>query len=205
MNIQVVLPSRGLIYARTMVGLLDNIDKENINIVYEKKMPDCFNIGIRKALDSGADYIWMVEEDNELPEGILNALLEEARQGHKIITMDYTVGGGNSHIYKIDGEPAWCGIGCTLIKREVFEAIEEPWFEVDKHLNFKDSGFEILELPEETVGNKFGGHDSLFFYMKARPKGFKIKVLEGWHGDHYRCEEVPKLEINNGNYNIYSL
>ena len=64
---------------------------------------------------------------------------------------------------------------------------------------------EALALPvKEIVGKKFGGHDSLFFYTKARPLGYDIKVLDG-HLGHFRCKEVPKRELNNGHYNIYSL
>ena len=204
MLIKAVLPTRGLIYAKTVKGLLKNISGKDIIIVDSLPMPDCFNVGIKTALDQGADYIWMVEEDNEIAPKILEKMLKEAKKGSKIITVDYTVGGNNSHIYKIDGENAWCGLGCTLIAREVFESISEPWFEVDKHLNFSDNGFTIKEISKEVVGNKFGGHDSLFFYTKAKPLGYKIKVIDG-HFEHYRCKEVPKRELNNGHYNIYSL
>ena len=203
MIIKAVLPTRGLIYAKTIQGLLENIHPQNIVISSGLPMPNCFNDGIRSALDLGADYIWMVEEDNELPRGVLSELLRVAEQGNPIVTMDYTVGGGNSHVYKIDGKIAWCGLGCTLINRKVFDSIPEPWFEVDKHLDFKGDDFELRDIPKENVGKSWGGHDSLFFYIKA--KQFPITVLEGWHGEHYRCEEMPKIEKNNGHYKIYSL
>jgi len=201
--VKAVLPTRGLIYAKTISSLLKNINQRDIIFSIGLPMPNCFNDGVRIALDNGADYIWMVEEDNELPDGVLKELLRVAEKGNPIVTMDYTVGAGKSHVYEIDGKPAWCGIGCTLIKREVFENIPEPWFEVDKNLNFVDDGFKIVQIPKENVGKKFGGHDSLFFYIKA--KQYPITVLEGWHGDHYRCKEMPKREMNNGSYSIYTL
>lgn len=204
MKVKAVLPTRGLIYAKTIKGLLENISGNDIIITDSLPMPDCFNVGVQRALDEGADYIWMVEEDNGLPGGTLDLLLEEANKGEKIVTANYTVGGGNSHIYRINGKPAWCGIGCTLIAREVFENVPKPWFEVKRHLNFSENGFSIRAVPEEVVGNKFGGHDSLFFYMKTRPLGYKIKVIDE-HLEHYRCKEVPKRELNNGHYSIYSL
>lgn len=202
--IKAVLPTRGLVYAETMRGLLTNINGEDIIFVIGEQMPDCFNLGIRKALDQGADYIWMVEEDNEIPEGTLSLMLSEMGRGSKIVTLDYPCAGG-SHIYYIDDEPVWCGIGCTLIHRSVFEAIQEPWFETKRNMVVRDDGFEIVDIPDEVVDNKWGGHDSLFFYHKARPLGFKIKVLEGRSGKHFRCKEIPKLEKNNGKYTIYSL
>jgi len=203
MKIKAVLPTRGLIYAETIKGLLTNISSDNIIIVSGLSMPDCFNVGVQTAIDQGADYIWMVEEDNEFPEGILETMLKEIEKGEKIVTADYTCGFG-SHINRINGEPAWCGVGCTLIAKEVFENIPKPWFEVSKHLNFSDNGFTIKEIPSEVVGNKYGGHDSLFFYTKAKPLGYKIKVIDG-HFKHFRCKEVPKRELNNGQYSIYSL
>lgn len=201
MNIQAVLPTRGLIYAQTIQGLLENIGQENINIIIGKPMPDCFNQGVKQALSKGADYIWFVEEDNGLPRGTLDRMLA---QKEKIVTIDYTVGGNNSHIYKQGPKILWCGLGCTLIAREVFENIPEPWFEVNKHLNFNGDGFDIVKIPDEVVGNKWAGHDALFFYTKTRPLGYTIKQIDG-HIDHYRCKEVPKRELNNGQYSIYSL
>lgn len=203
MIVKAVLPTRGLIYAKTVQGLLENINQQHLVITSDLPMPDCFNSGVRFALDLGADYVWMVEEDNELPRGVLKEMLRIAEQGNPIVTMDYNVAGKNSHIYRKDGKVAWCGLGCTLINRKVFDSIPEPWFEVDKHLNFKDDGFEIVKVPEKNVDKSWGGHDALFFYTKA--KDFPITVLEGWKGEHYRCKEVPKLEKNKGNYNIYSL
>jgi hypothetical protein len=200
MHIEAVLPTRGLIYANTVVGLLDNISGDNITIITGKPMPDCFNEGIKTALSKGADYIWMVEEDNGLPRGILGKLVDKKAY---IATADYNVG-KQSHINRQGDDILWCGVGNTLIKREVFEKIPEPWFEVDKHLNITDQGYELVDIPTDTVGQKWGGHDAIFFYTKARPLGYKIEVIDG-HYDHYRCEQVPKRELNNGQYNIYSL
>jgi hypothetical protein len=205
MHIEAVLPSRGLLYAQTVVGLLANISPDNLTITIGEPMPKCFNDGVLQALEKGADYIWMVEEDNEFPEGILERMVELAQEGHKIITADYTIGGGQSHIYKDKSDDIlWCGVGCTLIAREVFERIPAPWFEVDRHLNYDGDHFRINPIPKETVGNKYGGHDALFFYTKAKPLGYKITVLPG-HYQHFRCKEVPKRELNNGQYTIYSL
>jgi hypothetical protein len=203
MNVHAVLPTRGLIYAQTIKGIINNISTEHLTIIAGRPMPDCFNDAVHAGLDSGADYIWFIEEDNEIPDGVLQALLDLDAD---IATMHYRVGGGNSHIYKRGEEILWCGLGCTLFKRKVFEAIQEPWFECDKHLNFgSGTDMKIVNIPPETVGQKWGGHDSYFFYSKTRPKGFVIRQLAGWEGKHFRTKEIPKRELNNGYYTITSL
>lgn len=205
MKVRAVLPTRGLIYARTIAGLLSNketyFDPSETVIVSEKPMPDCFNDGVAEALlDEEVTHIWMIEEDNELPEGVLRALIT---QDKPIVTVDYPVAKGVSHIHRGDkGEILWCGVGNTLIRREVFEKIMYPWFEVDKLMDFKTGGFS--QLPDHKVSESFGGHDVLFF-TKARNNGFPLSSLAGWKGQHFRASEIEKKETNNGYYTISSL
>jgi hypothetical protein len=197
-----VVPTRGLVYAKTMQGFLTNVYENNAEplIVDEKPMPDCFNSGVEQALERGAEYIWFLEEDNEAPPGVLKEML---RLQKPIVTLDYNVGGGVSHIHRDEGgKPLWCGLGCTLIRREVFERIEKPWFEVHRHFN--QDGKEII-IPKEVLGKKYGGHDVLFFNVKCREAGFDITVLEGKKGQHYRAKEIEKREMNNGMYTITTI
>lgn len=200
MNVYTAIPTRGLVHAKTVESVLANTT--DIHFVIGKPMPDCFNSIVQAGLEAEADYIWFVEEDNECPKGVLEALLSLDAD---IATLPYTVGGNHSHIYKRDNEILWCGLGCTLIKTDVFRALPAPWFEVNKHLNFDGDGFKVLELPPERVPGAWGGHDSYFFYCRTRPLGFKIKELTGWHGAHYRVKELPKLETNVGMYTITEL
>lgn len=194
-----VLPTRGLIFARTISGILDNIEVENLGIVSEEPMPDCFNHGVAWALENGAEYVWMVEEDNELPTGVLEAMVKLKKD---IVTMDYPVAKGASHIKRDkDGTPLYCGVGCTLIHRRVFQAVGAPWFET--HILYDQNGNEQL-VPGERLPRSWGGHDVRFF-KKAREKGFEITVLEGFKGEHYRALEIPKRELNHGFYTVQSL
>lgn len=201
-KIACVLPTRGLIYARTIRGVLRNLvgSSGDLIIIDGLPMPDCFNNGIEQAIDSGADYIWMVEEDNGCPDQVLNKMLKEDKD---IITIEYGVAGGASHVQRdAGGELIWCGIGCTLIKREVFESVPKPWFRVDMKRDHATG--EWSKWPDHQIPKKFGGHD-VWFFTQARQLGFKIDILADVKGSHFRAKELPKREMNHGTYTIYSL
>lgn len=196
-KIACILPSRGLIYARTVKGLFENARDYHFDLYVSDNLPipDCFNFNLKTAFANGSEYVWMVEEDNELPDNILYKLLKEDKD---IVTLDYNVGKGVSHIQQGEGkENLWCGIGCTLIKKKVFDKLEYPWFRVDKQLMLNTGEWVDKE-------SKFGGHD-VWFFTQARKAGFEINVLKDIKGQHYRAKELPKRENNNGLYTIYSL
>lgn len=198
-------PTRGLIYAETVKGIKDNLDptEDDWLILSGLSMPDCFNTAVREFLKTSHHYLWFVEEDNEAPPGCLNQMLSEALQGHKIVTVDYSVGKGVSHIHKDkNGNPLWCGIGNTLIDREVLENLSDPWFRVDLQMNLDTS--EFIKIPENAVKRGFGGHDVYFFTM-ARQQGYNIRVLPGIVGKHFRATQIDKRETNNGCYTIESI
>jgi hypothetical protein len=87
----------------------------------------------------------------------------------------------------------WCGLGCTLVKREVFEKLEYPYFRSDKALLLNDwPEIKWIEAGEQA----YGGHD-IYFGIKAREKGFKIIKVEG-EARHLKLESLGRPEINKG-------
>lgn len=198
-----VLPTRGLVYAKTMQGFIDNAQDcdAGITMPIGFPLPEGHNQGVKEALFLGATHIWFLEEDNEAPRGVLRKMFE---MNEDIVVLDYNVGGGVSHIKRDEkGEVMWAGVGCALIKVEVFEKIAYPWFECNHVYNEK--GEEIGTIPVENLGKKYGGHDVHFFHKKCKEAGFKVTVLPEIKGDHYRAAEIEKRELNNGAYTITSL
>ena len=197
MKIAVLLPSRGLVFLETIRSLFENLKdyKWELIPISGLPIPEAQNEAVKRAL-RGLDndiFLW-IEEDMIVPEGMVKKMLEMNKE---VVCVDYPVAGGWSTIKKVNGEIQHCGLGCTLIKRKVFETIPEPWFETNKSIRAETG--EILDIPM-----KYGGHD-IYFGLKLKKYGFKIHQLEGVECEHLRCSDLNRRENNNGVYGIYKL
>lgn len=192
--IGVVLPSRGLVFAEVIESLLDNLKGYDYK-VYQAiglRIPDCENIPVQKALDEGCSHIWLVEDDTVPPSDALASLL--VAEGD-IAAIDYGVNGwGCIARDKINGEVLWCGLGCTLVKRHVFESLEKPYFRDDMQLRLNDMTW--IPAPQ----NRYGGQD-IWFCSHARGKGFKIVQVQG-ECKHLKLDSLGVPEENNGAHKI---
>lgn len=194
MKIGVVLPSRGMIFTEVMDSLLKELNGYDYKIYmsWAKHIPDSHNNLTLEALNGGADYILFIEEDVIIPQGSLEKMIGVG----DIVAVDYGVN-GYSCITTYQGENMWCGVGCTLVKREVFEALEYPYFRSDKALLLND----WPEIKWINAGEQaYGGHD-IYFCIKAREKGFKIIKAEG-EARHLRLNSLGRPEINKGLHQI---
>ena len=192
MKIAVVLPTRGLIFTEVMVALLRELKgyEYSIFMSWDRVIPDSHNELTKEALL--ADYILFLEEDVVMPEGSLEKMIGKG----DIVALDYGVQGW-SCITTFQGENMWCGLGCTLVKREVFEKLEYPYFRSDKALLLNDwPEIKWIEAGEQA----YGGHD-IYFGIKAREKGFKIIKAEG-EARHLKLESLGRPEINKGLHQI---
>ena len=159
-------------------------------------IPDGHNTLTKQALSDGIDLLWFVEEDTVPLAGALEKLLAVNAD---IACIDYGVSGWGCVTRNTEGEILWCGLGCTLVKRAVLEALEKPWFRVDKVLRLNDWTWQ--DLPEEYIENRnYGGLD-IWFGMKAREKGFKIVQVEG-ECDHLQLKALGERGKNNGLHEI---
>lgn len=152
--------------------------------------PDGMEVGearneiVRNALRDGADYIFFIDYDVVPPP---NALV-------RLRSLDADIAAGVYHLKQIPSYPlifveGWpggfedykacdlvkadgVGMGCTLIKTDVFRAMEEPWFKtVPGH---SDDMKDIL--PHMT--------EDIYFCRKAQDLGYEITVDTGVQCGH---------------------
>lgn len=177
MKIAVILPSRGLIFSQTADEILQNLKGIPYKFFFShrKPIPECFESPTEKALlDPEITHIWFVEDDMILPPNGLQLLLDADANA---VTCDYPVtkDGRGSVFYDQGGNVVFCGTGCLLVKREVFNGLKKPYF-TDKvrwtMLNYGES----IKLTGIYGDVGYGTHD-ITFCIKLWNNGVIIKVF----------------------------
>lgn len=160
-------------------------------MTHNRPIPDCFNILTKAALSWGAEAVWFVEEDMNLPPGILKELL--AVEDADIVAADYPISTDHS-TYQIDvnGKIMFCACGCTLIRRRVFEAMEEPYWRAN--IGYLVPEWQEIVYPEKNIGY---GRQDVDFGIRANKLGFRIKMLEKTVG-HYKIKKLSTSKNNHG-------
>lgn len=130
------------------------------------------NIAARQGLDNGCTHILFVDDDMILPPDTLLRLLSHDKDvvtglylmrdyPHYPVIFDKVFEGGmNKYVFLEDHVEGLlpitnCGLGCVLIKTEVFRKLEEPW----------------VRLGEI---QKDGWCDDIGFFNRVREAGFEL-------------------------------
>lgn len=200
--IAVLLCTRGLIFGETIKSLGKNLTGMNhlpIIPIIGLPIPDAQNEAVRQALKTKADLFLFIEEDMVIPpETVINMVGEDK----DIVAVNYPVDGGWGTVQRRGKEIIFCGIGCTLFKRHVFEKMKDPWFDTSHSLRIisqKPYKYEVTDIPY-----KYGGLDN-YFCHKARELGFKIHQLMDVEAKHLRLIKNDSRKYNKGTQEIEPL
>lgn len=183
MKIGICLPLgksvEGKFFSNFIDVLMDNVQKYEIDIFTQV---DVYidrgrNELAKKAILNKCDYVWFIDSDHILPKGTLNRLLKIIKDKNaSVVSALYFTRtnpnlpvirkieeGGFEQIFEYQGiiEVDGVGMGCCLIKTEIFKGLEYPYFD------------SIYEKKGDLVS--YIGED-LFFCRTLRNKGIKIYV-----------------------------
>lgn len=215
-KIIVLQPTRGLLFTKAQQALEEEFMINNIPMLVlrtdNKPIPDCRNILATEALKhpyNAEAFLWL-DDDVIIPEGGLNAMMEGLKKAD-ISFIDYPMhytgqkwGNMGTATYDdwLPGQDwkdkpiAWAGLGCTLVKREVFEKLQTPYFvKTQKTFERDDNGHITIHDDEHKFG---GGGEDVYFFLKAKEAGFTIKSIDMTAG-HARIIRVVR-SLDEGKY-----
>lgn len=223
--IAICLPSRGLVFSRTVDCVIQGMQELNglgvatsYHSSHDLPIPDAHNFCVTEALKTPASKILFMEEDNFMFPDTFKALC--LQEEFDVCTLQYNDKNGSPHgivHYNEAGEVLWGGLGSTIVSRKVFESLGSPFFRTD-HLykntkkHFKDGKYvteyeevEPRQVYNEATGKfeekrdnyKYGGLD-IDFYTRVRKNGFSIGVLQNHKGHHFELVQLGEKQINNG-------
>jgi len=179
-KVAVIIPSRGLMHSRTAEEIVKNTQGVPHQKFFAHKLPipECFEWPLRKALkDPEFTHIWFVEDDMMLPHNILREMLNAITTD--VLTCDYPAAkDGRGVVFKAkDGQVVFGGLGCTLVKRKIFDKLEAPYFRTDVKWRPANLGTSILLTAGEgePKPDEYGMQD-VNFYMKLRQAGATFEV-----------------------------
>lgn len=203
-RIGTLIPTRGLIFTETLNAVLQENARNNqypvILTTKDLPIPDCRNELVKAGLEHPANFthFLLIDDDVVIPAGGLKTMLEFDVD---IAVIDYPMHyargkwknmGTACYDNWLPGEDwkgkplAWAGLGCALIRREVFEKMEAPYFREMSKRFVRDKKGKIKFVGE--MENKSGGGEDVYFFLQAKKKGFSIKKAEHLVAKHLRIE-----------------
>lgn len=202
-KVAIILPSRGLIFSRTAEEILTNAKeiKHQFFFSHRKPLPDCFETPTNRALlDETVTHLLFVEDDMIIPPHTFLTMLQADKE---VVTYDYPVlkTGQGSVFNDASGKPVFCGTGCLLVKRQVFDKIDAPYFATDIAWTVLNYGKALKFIAHKgSNAAKYGGHD-VNFCMKLNKARIPITVLDGVLGQR-KLLNLGKTGSNDGAHNI---
>ncbi|HUV09937.1 MAG TPA: hypothetical protein VMX12_03095 [Acidimicrobiia bacterium] len=206
MRYAVATPSRGTVHSRTIEAVLANVAEVDgfagWVFTHDQPIPDCDELAAERALATGADLVWFVEEDVIPPAGALRASIRVLEE-FDVAGVDYPVGAPSEAwgcMVRRGDEILWCGLGATLVPRYVFERLARPWFSTDtRYLRVRG---EWEPHPARRSNAERYGQQDIYFSMQLRAAGMRIGAVPGMTAGHAKVERYGGQGTNVGWHTI---
>lgn len=178
-KIAVILPSRGLLFAKTFKEILENCKpyRHEIFFAHKQPIPDCFNEPVAKALKKKFTHVWFVEEDMVIPPDTLTKLLEADQE---MIACDYPLLETPSCTVHRDpnGKAYFTGTGCLLVKYEILKQMKQPIFRSDIQWQINAKEDRLYLTPTLINGKEVYGYHDVTFGIKRYIQGKPITISD---------------------------
>ncbi len=201
-RIAVILPSRGLVYSKTVEELYEALEGLDFKIFWShgRPIPDCFEIPTEEALnDPTFTHLLVIEEDMIIPkDGIKNMLKADIHA----IAYDYPVTGakGGTVLYDTEDTAYFTGCGILLVKMEYIRMMKKPIWRTDIAWNMTHRPGYVEFNIEDRRKADYGQQDIAFglrFYINKMP----IHVMKQTTGQR-KLEKRGDGFTNDGTHTI---
>lgn len=204
MKIGVVLPSRGLVFSKTMESVFNNTKGKDwqLYMAHDLPIPDCFNIPLKLSLKDGCKLIWFVEEDMYIPPDTLDKMLALFAAGEKVISSNYADRRTGKSFVELDnnGEVLYAGMGCLLVDAEILKKMAPDYLQTCVFWIKTGGGEKWLE-PHPEIKNTGYGTQDIWLNWKIRELGYKIALVDSKIG-HLQLVEKSPDNTNTGQHKI---
>lgn len=204
-KLAVVVPSRGLMFSKTLEELLGELKGYNYKIFWAhgKSLPACFNDPTEEALrDPEVFAVLYCEDDMIIPKGILNKMFAVK---YPVVALDYPFrqNGDATTLHDPKGMAFWTGTGFMLVAREVLENIEKPIWQTGRTFDPFIDKDTIHFWPRKLDKIYYGLHD-LNFGLVLYSAGMPIYPMSETAGQR-KLVSLGKPNSNNGRHTIEEL
>jgi len=152
-------------------------------ITHDLPIPDSHERVCKMAFESGADYIWLVEEDVVPCHNAIQLMLDKMSEQNALNVVgafiDYPISYNptyNCAKLTTSGTLVWCGTGCLLLKRTALESLARPWFENTNHVEINVNG-ETVSTRSFPKQYDYGGQD-INFTLRLYQSGLRIAYVD---------------------------
>jgi hypothetical protein len=201
-RIAVILPSRGLVYSKTVEELYEALEGLDFKIFWShgRPIPDCFEIPTTEALnDPTFTHLLVIEEDMIIPkDGIKNML----KANIHAIAYDYPVSGdiGGTVLYDTKDTAYFTGCGILLVKMDVIRSMKKPIWRTDIAWNMKHRSSYVEFNIEDRQKADYGQQD-IAFGLRLYINNMPIHVMKETTGQR-KLEKRGDGMTNNGTHTI---
>jgi len=207
MKIITLMPTRGIILTEAQ----EAVDREMIKNkqvpwflrVSNMPLPVSRNYLVESALKlPDWTHALLLDDDVIMAEGVLKDLI---KLNTDIAVADYPMHYlmDGKHIGTIvrdkDKSIAWAGLGCTFVKREVFEKMPSPWFALTSYrIRRGQDGSVMFFAAQKDGSNNLSAGEDTYFFLQARKLKFKVKSIKKVC-KHAHLEQTVST-VHNGRY-----